>query len=153
MALDISFLVCFSWLRISSSGKSPSRRCRDIWVPVAPAGNLTRQESIPHQRQVSPDKNVSFHCTAAPFTVSPEPRALTCCADLSGDWTLYAVSVRLPVRCAQTGRLIALYSGFLHLPVGRQGPPPHGDALAFGWYFRYPQKSGSKVHVQGTLTS
>ena len=112
--------------------KALSWKSRDIWVPVAPAGNFTGQESIPHQRQVSPDKNVNFHCTAAPFTVSPEPRALTCCADLSGDWTLYAVSVRLPVRCTQTGRLIALHSGFLHLPVGRQGPPPHGDALAFG---------------------
>jgi hypothetical protein len=43
MTLDISFLVCFSWLCISSSGKSPSKRCRDIWVPVAPSGNLTKK--------------------------------------------------------------------------------------------------------------
>ena len=51
--------------------KALSWKSRDIWVPVAPAGNLTRQESIPHQRQVSPDKDVNLHCTAAAFTLSP----------------------------------------------------------------------------------
>jgi hypothetical protein len=57
--------------------------------------------------------------TTAPFTIPAcrqagllEPRALLCCANLPGDWALYAISVR---------RLIALHSGFLHLPVGRQG--------------------------------
>ena len=49
---------------------------------------------------------VNFRYTTAAFTLSPEPWALLCC---------------LPVRCTQTGRLIALHSGFLHLPVGRQG--------------------------------
>ena len=49
-------------------------------------------------------------------TVSPESRALSCCADLPGDSALYAVSVR---------RLIALHSGFLRTV-------PHGSALAFG---------------------
>jgi hypothetical protein len=33
-----------------------------------------------------------------------EPRDSSCCADLPGNWALYAVSVR---------RLIALHSGFL----------------------------------------
>ena len=65
--------------------KALSWKSRDIWVPVAPAGNLTKQESIPHQRQVSPDKNVNLCYTTAAFTLSPEPRALTCCADLSGN--------------------------------------------------------------------
>ena len=40
----------------------------------------------------------------AAFTLSPESRALSCCADLPGDQALYAVSVR---------RLIVLHSGFL----------------------------------------
>jgi len=63
--------------------------------------------------------------TTAPFTVSPEPRALTCCAALPRDSALYDISVRLPVRCTQTGRLTALHSGFLQTS-------PHDDALAFG---------------------
>jgi len=36
---------------------------------------------------------VNFPCTTAAFTVSPEPGALTCCANLPGDWALYAISV------------------------------------------------------------
>ncbi len=40
----------------------------------------------------------------AAFTVSPQPEALSCCADLPGDSALYAISVR---------RLIALRSSFL----------------------------------------
>jgi hypothetical protein len=58
--------------------------------------------------------------TTAPFTNtcllagrSLEPKALTCCANLPGDWALYAISVR---------RLIALHSGFLQTI-------PHGNAL------------------------
>jgi hypothetical protein len=41
---------------------------------------------------------------------------LLCCANLPGDWALYAVSVR---------RLVALLSGFLRTM-------PRGVALAFG---------------------
>jgi hypothetical protein len=67
-------------------------------------------------RQISPDKNVNFRYAAAAFTLSPESWASSCCADLPGDWALYAISVR---------RLITLRSGFLQTP-------PHGDALAFG---------------------
>src|SRR4030042_1142572 len=66
--------------------------------------------------QVSPDKDVNFDYATAAFTVSPESRALSCCADLPGDSALYAVSVR---------RLIALHSGFLWTV-------PRGSALAFG---------------------
>jgi hypothetical protein len=69
-----------------------------------------------HIGQISPDKNVNLHDAAAAFTVSPEPGALSCRADLPGDSALYAVSVR---------RLIALRSGFLRTV-------PHGSALAFG---------------------
>jgi hypothetical protein len=36
-----------------------------------------------------------------------KPRALTCCANLSGNWALYAISVR---------QLTALHSGFLQTP-------------------------------------
>ena len=70
----------------------------------------------PHVRQISPDKNVNFPCAAAPFTVSPVPWALTCCAALPRDSALYDVSVR---------QLTSLRSGFLQTP-------PHGNALAFG---------------------
>jgi len=66
--------------------------------------------------QVSPDKDVNCDYATATFTVSPESRALSCCADLPGDSALYAVSVR---------RLIVLHSGFLRTV-------PHGSALAFG---------------------
>ena len=78
-------------------------------------GSFTMQISS-HVRQISPDKNVNFHYAAAAFTLSPESRALSCGADLPGDWALYAVSVR---------RLTALHSGFLQTP-------PREDALAFG---------------------
>ena len=59
---------------------------------------------------------VNCRCTTAAFTLSPEPGASLCCANLPGDWALYAVSVR---------RLTALHSGFLQTP-------PRGDALAVG---------------------
>ena len=68
----------------------------------------------PHVRQISPDKDVNFRYTTAAFTLSPKSWALSCGADLPGDWALYAVSVR---------RLIALHSGFLQTF-------PHGNALA-----------------------
>jgi len=66
--------------------------------------------------QISPDKDVNFRYTTAAFTLSPESGASLCCANLPGDWALYAVSVR---------RLIALRSGFLQTA-------PRGGALAFG---------------------
>jgi len=44
--------------------------------------------------QISPDKNVNFRDATAAFTVSPEPGALSCRADLPEDSALYAVSVR-----------------------------------------------------------
>ena len=69
--------------------------------------------------QISPDKNVNFRDTTAAFTLSPESGASLCCANLPGDWALYAVSVR---------RLIALRSGFLQTQS-------RDYALAFGWYF------------------
>jgi hypothetical protein len=76
---------------------------------------------MPHGKQVSPDKNVNFPCVGkrgtrlrhASFTVSPVPRASTCCAALPRDSALYDVSVR---------QLASLHSGFLQTP-------PHGSAL------------------------
>ena len=70
----------------------------------------------PQAGQISPDKSVDFRYTTAAFTLSPEPWASLCRANLPGDWALYAVPVR---------RLIALRSGFLQTV-------PHGSALAFG---------------------
>jgi len=66
--------------------------------------------------QISPDKDVNCRCTTAAFTLSPEPGALLCGANLPGDWALYDVSVR---------RLTALHSGFLQTE-------PRGAALAVG---------------------
>jgi hypothetical protein len=43
--------------------------------------------------QISPDKDVNCRYTTAAFTLSPESGASSCCADLPGDWALYAVSV------------------------------------------------------------
>jgi len=79
-------------------------------------GRLLRHAPPSHVGQISPDKNVNCRYAAAAFTLPPEPGALLCCANLPGDWALYAISVR---------RLVALRSGFLRTP-------PHGDALAFG---------------------
>ena len=59
---------------------------------------------------------VNFRCTTAPFTVSPVPWALTCCAVLPGDSALYGVSVRRPT---------SLHFGFLQTL-------PRGKTLAFG---------------------
>jgi len=70
----------------------------------------------PHVEQVSPDKNVICHYATAAFTVSLEPMALSCVADLPRDSALYAISVR---------RLIVLRSSFLRTS-------PRGNALAFG---------------------
>jgi hypothetical protein len=79
-------------------------------------GPLHRHAPHGHVGQISPDKDVNFCYTTAAFTLSPESRALLCCANLPGDWALYAVSVR---------RLVALLSGFLRTM-------PRGVALAFG---------------------
>ena len=87
--------------------------------PVAPSGTFTgwhKNTCELHVEQISPDKNVNFRYTTAAFTISPEPRALLCCANLPGNLALYAVSVR---------RLIALHPGFLQTL-------PRGNALAFG---------------------
>ena len=76
---------------------------------------------------------IFLHTTAA-FTLSLEPWASSCGADLPGDWALYAVSVR---------RLMDLHSGLPLLSVAlafrlalRFVPAlqtlPHGNALAFG---------------------
>ena len=70
----------------------------------------------PHVRQISPDKNVNFRYATAAFTLPPEPGALLCCANLPGDWALYAVSVR---------QFTALHSGFLQTV-------PRDNALAVG---------------------
>ena len=86
------------------------------WFPgLVRAGSYHVRDS-PHMRQISPDKEVNFRYTTAAFTLSPESRASLCCANLPGDWALYAISVR---------RLIALHSGFLQTV-------PRGNALAFG---------------------
>ena len=84
--------------------------------------------------QISPDKNVNCRDTTAAFTVSPEPWAWLCCANLPGDSALYAISVR---------RLIVLHSSFLRTR-------PRGNALAFGKYLCscLHDNRASKSHFQ-----
>jgi len=115
-AMRWSFPVCSSLFRLSHTGGIFHCMCRDIRVPVAPAGSFTGNCTVLLGKQASPDKDVNFPYATAPFTVSPVPRALTCCAALPGDSALYDVSVR---------QLAGLRSGFLQTP-------PHDDALAFG---------------------
>ena len=102
------------------SGRIAFPQSPGLDLPVAQAGLFTGYQAIRlpirHVWQISPDRNVNCRHTTAAFTLSPESRALLCCANLSGDWALYAVSVR---------RLATLHLGFLQTP-------PHGDALAFG---------------------
>ena len=82
-----------------------------------------KNEDIGYKNSYILDNNLGyFNVIAWPdpsystFTLSPESGASSCCADLPGDWALYAVSVR---------RLIALHLGFLQTQ-------PHDCALAFG---------------------
>jgi len=86
------------------------------FCPVTRYVAISSAARWPHAEQISPDKNVNFPCATAPFTVSPVPKALACCAALPRDSALYDVSVR---------QLTSLRSGFLQTP-------PHGNALAFG---------------------
>jgi hypothetical protein len=74
------------------------RMCLDLGFPVVLSGIFAERISS-HVGQISPDKDVNCRYTTAAFTLSPESGASSCCADLPGDWALYAVSVR---------RLIAL---------------------------------------------
>ena len=108
-----------SWLQAFASSKyesttMPSADFCPITSSITTGG--ASSESGRNVGQISPDKDVIFHYTTAAFTLSPKPRALSCGADLPGDWALYAISVR---------RLIALHSSFLQTN-------PRGFALAFG---------------------
>ena len=78
--------------------------------------NLGNHYQHRQDRQISPDKDVNCRYATAPFTVSPEPWASLCGANLPGDSALYDVSVR---------RLIALHSGSLQTAS-------HETALAVG---------------------
>jgi len=68
-----------------------------LLTPVRYPGMLPRRAPFPQKLptgQVFPDKNVNCDEATAAFTISPESRALSCCADLPGDSASYAVSVR-----------------------------------------------------------
>ena len=67
--------------------------------------------------QVSPDRDMNFHHTTAPFTVSPEPRGFAALCQLAtGKSAFYDVSVR---------QLVVLRLGFLQTS-------PRRFALALG---------------------
>jgi hypothetical protein len=96
-------------------GRQPFPRAQACFTSIL-TGRHLHHAPYGQVGQISPDKDVNCGYTTAAFTLSPEPGASSCCADLPGDWALYAISVR---------RLIALHSGFLRTV-------PHGSALAFG---------------------
>jgi hypothetical protein len=89
-----------------------------VWASVRlPNCNDTSRMPV---EQISPDKDVNFRYTTAAFTLSPEPGASLCRANLPGDWALYTVSVRW---------LIALRSGFLRAVP--RGNAPRGKLRIF----------------------
>jgi len=106
----ISVFPLSLWVRVSAFAPT---------LPGHPACcHIGRHRMVqPQAGQTSPDKDVNCRYTTAAFTLSPEPWALLCCASLPGDWALYEFPVRLPVRCTQTGRLIALHSALPLLAV------------------------------------
>jgi len=72
---------------------------------------------LSHDAQISPDKNVSFPCTSAAFTLPHEPVGFVVLCQLAQGLSLFdAVSVRRRAR---------LHSGFLQTIS-------HKIALAFG---------------------
>jgi hypothetical protein len=109
--------VC-AWLLAALFARRGWQRlpCAQAWSTSGLTGHLLHHAPHGPVGQISPDKNVNCCYTTAAFTLSPEPGASLCGANLPGDWALYAISVR---------RFVALRSGFLRTP-------PHGDALAFG---------------------
>ena len=90
--------------RTSGDSRFRIRLDRSSPFPAGPSVRDLSHELICRRpfSQISPDKDVNFRCTTAAFTLSLEPGALLCCANLPGDWALYAVSVR---------RLTTLHSG------------------------------------------
>jgi hypothetical protein len=124
-----------------NTGPIPSRRCRNLWVPVAPSGNFTRKTTSrmadrpPRIRTFTllnfPKgtlfNRVNFRYTTSAFTLSPEPWPLLRGANLSGDWALYAISVP---RIKSGAGLAHSFALRLPSPACRQtGTPPHDDAL------------------------
>jgi hypothetical protein len=82
----------------ATSGGSLSRSRRDLFYRLPrPVFSPDTRRYVFHNRyvwQISPDKNVNCRYTTVAFTLSPKPWTSSCCADLPGDWALYAVSVR-----------------------------------------------------------
>ena len=76
------FVSCLSLGRMCS-------RCRQDLVSRWPYPARHRLAPVSSRDgsvgQISPDKNVNFRDTNAAFTVSPEPGASSCGADLPGD--------------------------------------------------------------------
>jgi len=89
---------------VSRYRAQPFPRIAGTWSAGSPSRHFHRSARMPALDrpvgQISPDKNVNFRGATAAFTVSPEPGALSCRADLPGDSALYAVSVRRLIRFA-----------------------------------------------------
>jgi len=83
--------------------------------------------SADYGKQISPDKNVNFPCTAAVFTLPPEPAGFVVLCQLAQELSLIC-GFCPPDQVRGRLCLARLPSGFLQT-VGR---PP---ALAFGSYF------------------
>jgi len=83
---------------------------------------------LPHGKQISPDKNVSFPCTTAAFTLSHEPAGFVVLCQLAQGLSLVC-GFCPPNQVRGRLWLARMHSGFLQTV----GLPP---ALAFGSYFR-----------------
>jgi len=106
-------------------------------------GRLLRHAPHSHVGQISPDKNVNCCYTSAAFTLSPEPGASLSCANLPGDWALYAVSVPRIRSGAGLFRSVAL-----RLPsdtASRRRP-------CLQLVLMLTVSTINRIHVQGTFT-
>ena len=120
--LRSSMIVCHGLLSLSCIPKGSCRPIaqRHAWAcsTSGPSG-ISAMSASSHVKQISPDKDVNFHCTTAAFTVSAEPRASLCCANLPTD------SAFLCCFCSSAHSFAVCFLQTL----------PNGFALALGYYF------------------
>ncbi len=93
----------------------------------------------PHVRQISPDKNMNYHCTTSSFTLSPEPKGFVILCPLTPETRPYMMFLYVGSQfCAQ-----ASFRQFL-----AEMPLPSASSYHPLWYTHY---HGS-VLLQGTFT-
>ncbi len=93
--------------------------------------------------------------TTAALTLSHEPWASSCCADLPGDWALYAVSVRRLINLHSRLPLLSVALAFARLPL-RSSPsdPSSRKRPCLRLVFMLTNRRLiNRVHIQGTCTT